>query len=56
MELNLSQRRKALEAKIPDIRKTVGVVEFLLSRQAKVRSSSCSERGGGGGARRARLR
>jgi hypothetical protein len=33
MELNLSQRRKGLEAKIPDIRRTVGVVEFLISRQ-----------------------
>lgn len=33
MELNLSQRRKGLEAKIPDIRRTVGVVEYLLSRQ-----------------------
>jgi hypothetical protein len=39
MELNLNQRRKGLEAKIPDVRKTVGVVEFLLERKRQVRSA-----------------
>lgn len=42
MELNLSQRRKGLEAKIPDIRRTVGVVEYLISRQ-KGASSTADE-------------
>lgn len=35
MELNLQQRRKALEVKIPDIEQTLGVVNFLAARRAK---------------------
>ncbi|CED85342.1 Molecular chaperone Prefoldin, subunit 3 [Phaffia rhodozyma] len=33
MEINLNQRRKGLEEKIPDIRKTLSVVEHLISRR-----------------------
>ncbi|KAF8587721.1 Prefoldin, subunit 3 [Ramaria rubella] len=33
MELNLSQRRKALDEKIPDIKKTLGMVRFLQKRR-----------------------
>jgi hypothetical protein len=33
MELNLSQRRKALDEKIPDIKKTLGMVRFLQERR-----------------------
>ncbi|KIJ47175.1 hypothetical protein M422DRAFT_164199, partial [Sphaerobolus stellatus SS14] len=33
MELNLTQRRKALEDKIPDIKKTLAMVRFLQSRR-----------------------
>lgn len=33
MELNLNQRRKGLDVKIPDIRKTLDVVNYLLERK-----------------------
>ncbi|KAF8507694.1 prefoldin subunit [Hysterangium stoloniferum] len=33
MELNLSQRRKALDEKIPDIKKTLTMVQFLQDRR-----------------------
>jgi hypothetical protein len=32
MELNLNQRKSALEEKIPDIKKSLGVVEFMIAR------------------------
>ena len=35
MELNLSQRRKALDEKIPDIKKTLGMVRFLQERRVR---------------------
>lgn len=34
MELNLKQRRTALEEKIPDIKKSLGVVEFMIARKS----------------------
>ncbi|KAG9123818.1 hypothetical protein FRC07_013866 [Ceratobasidium sp. 392] len=37
MELNLKQRKTALEDKIPDIKKSLGVVEFLISRKSPVK-------------------
>ncbi|GJJ13999.1 hypothetical protein Clacol_008256 [Clathrus columnatus] len=41
MELNMTQRRKGLEEKIPDIKKTLTMVEFLQERrQGKVRDNS----------------
>ena len=36
MELNLTQRRKGLLEKIPDIEKTLKVVDFMLDRKTKV--------------------
>lgn len=33
MELNLTQRRKGLEEKIPDIKKTLAMVQFLQERR-----------------------
>ena len=33
MELNLTQRRKGLEEKIPDIKKTLSMVRFLQTRR-----------------------
>jgi hypothetical protein len=33
MELNLNQRRKGLEVKIPDIKKTLDIVDYLLERK-----------------------
>ena len=33
MEHNLSQRRRGLEDKIPDIKKTLGMIEFLQERR-----------------------
>jgi hypothetical protein len=32
MELNLNQRKTGLEEKIPDIKKSLGVVEHLISQ------------------------
>lgn len=40
MELNTAQRRRGLEEKIPDIRKTLQMVEFLKERKV------CTARGG----------
>ena len=37
MEMNLLQRKKSLESKIPDISKTLEVVHFLIKK--KVRSA-----------------
>ena len=36
MELSTAQRRKGLEQKIPDIRKTLQMVEYLKARQVCV--------------------
>lgn len=36
MDLNLRQRQKGLQDKIPDIDKTLNVVNFLLDRKLKV--------------------
>lgn len=33
MEMNFTNRKKALEHKIPEIKKTLTVVEFLISNQ-----------------------
>lgn len=38
MELNQTQRKKGLLEKIPDIEKTLKVVDFLLERKTKVSS------------------
>lgn len=35
MELNLQQRKKGLQAKIPDIEQTLGVVQFLSARRKR---------------------
>lgn len=40
MELNQTQRKKGLLEKIPDIEKTLKVVDFLLERKTKVSSTS----------------
>lgn len=40
MDSNLAQRRKGLEDKIPDIKKTLGMVEFLAERKGKEVSRS----------------
>ncbi|KAG8787469.1 hypothetical protein FRC12_015540 [Ceratobasidium sp. 428] len=34
MEINLKQRKTALEEKIPDIKKSLGVVEFMIARKS----------------------
>jgi hypothetical protein len=36
MEANLTQRKSALEEKIPDIRKTLSMVEFLDQRRVRI--------------------
>lgn len=36
MELNLNQRKTALEEKIPDIKKSLGVVEFMIAKVSRV--------------------
>ena len=36
MDANLTQRRKGLEDKIPDIRKTLNMVEFLQERRVSL--------------------
>ena len=33
MDHNLAQRRRSLEEKIPDIKKTLGMIEFLQERR-----------------------
>ena len=38
MESNLSQRRKGLEEKIPDIKKTLAMVQLLQQRKARLPS------------------
>lgn len=35
MESNLTQRKTALEEKIPDIKKTLAMVEFLQERRVR---------------------
>jgi len=40
MEHNLLQRRKVLEDKIPDIKRTLGVVEFLKGRRDRKRRTA----------------
>jgi hypothetical protein len=40
MEVNLQQKRKGLEVKIPDISKTLDVVRFLESR--RVSTDGCT--------------
>ncbi|KAG8702968.1 hypothetical protein FRC09_004434 [Ceratobasidium sp. 395] len=37
MELNLKQRKTALEEKIPDIKKSLGVVEFMIARKSPLK-------------------
>ena len=44
MDSNLAQRRRGLEEKIPDIKKTLSMVEFLRDRQVRY----FHERGAGG--------
>ena len=41
MDANLTQRRKGLEDKIPDIRKTLNMVEFLQERRVGPLSRVC---------------
>ena len=36
MEANLTQKRASLEEKIPDIRKTLDVVEYLQERRVRI--------------------
>jgi uncharacterized protein YPO0396 len=47
MDANLTQRRKGLEDKIPDIRKTLHMVEFLQERRVslllRTRASTLSD-------------
>jgi hypothetical protein len=40
MDANLQQRRASLTDKIPDIRKTLAMVDFLLERRVRARRSS----------------
>lgn len=42
MEVNLTQRRRGLLEKIPDIEKTLKVVDFMLERKTKVSTSPVS--------------
>lgn len=37
MDSNLTQRRQGLEEKIPDIKKTLAMVEYLLERRVRSR-------------------
>jgi hypothetical protein len=37
MDSNLTQRRRGLEEKIPDIKKTLSMVEFLRDRRVRYR-------------------
>ncbi|KAF7789129.1 hypothetical protein EIP86_000064 [Pleurotus ostreatoroseus] len=43
MEHNLSQRRRGLEDKIPDIKKTLGMIEFLQERREGKSSEDADE-------------
>ena len=44
MEANLTQRRSSLEEKIPDIKKTLSMVEFLHDRRVSARRCvDCTE-------------
>lgn len=45
MELNLTQRRKGLLEKIPDIEKTLSVVQYLQERRTKVGFSRLTQAG-----------
>ncbi len=42
MEVNLQQKRKGLEVKIPDIQKTLDVVRFLEARRVRIHHSASS--------------
>ena len=42
MEINFLNRKKGLELKIPEISKTLTVVEFLLSRQVNAIINICT--------------
>lgn len=48
MELNLQQRRKGLQAKIPDIEQTLSVVNFLSARRKKALGQEEEVEGGDG--------
>jgi hypothetical protein len=41
MDANLTQRRQVLEEKIPDIQKTLTMVEYLQERRVSVASLHC---------------
>jgi hypothetical protein len=43
MEVNLQQRRKGLEVKIPDIQQTLTVVQFLQNRRMKSKGEKVEE-------------
>lgn len=43
MEVNLQQRRKGLEVKIPDIQQTLTVVQFLQNRRLKSKGEKVEE-------------
>lgn len=36
MELNLNQRKSALEEKIPDIKKSLSVVQFMIANVSRL--------------------
>jgi hypothetical protein len=41
MDSNLTQRRRGLEEKIPDIKKTLNMVEFLRDRRVRDMHQGC---------------
>jgi len=41
MDSNLTQRRQSLEDKIPDIRKTLTMIEYLQEQRVSFSASSC---------------
>ena len=43
MEVNLQQRRKGLDVKIPDIQQTLTVVQFLQNRRLKSKGEKVDE-------------
>jgi len=43
MDSNLTQRRRGLEEKIPDIKKTLNMVEFLRDRRVRGIHQECGE-------------
>lgn len=45
MDHNLTQRRRGLEDKIPDIKKTLGMIEFLQERRVSLRHALRMSRG-----------